>query len=125
LAFLVVKLNIYNARALKVIPPYLQRSQYIPMEVGDFGDGGAFPEIHVVQYPLNMGRPGVKSSAVVTVDVDSNGQVRFDAIVKQGTSKDKLIQTSLADLKEKKGDGNAVRTSPFLSALTHSCRICY
>ena len=54
------------------------------MSVDDFGDGGAFPEIHVVQYPLHMGRPGHKSSAVVAVAVDEAGGVRFDAIVKQG-----------------------------------------
>ena len=28
----------------------------------DYGDGGSFPEIHVAQYPLDMGREG-KSEA--------------------------------------------------------------
>ena len=81
-----------------------QRSNFIPKNVEDFNDGGAFPEIHVVQYPLNMGKPGTKSSAIVTVDVDDNGQVRYDAIVKQGANKNKIVQTSLEDMKEKEGN---------------------
>jgi SNW domain-containing protein 1 len=80
----------------------------VPIDVEDFGDGGAYPEIHLVQYPLNMSKPGVKSTAVITVDVDENGQVRYDAIVKQGTNKNKIVHTSLNDLKEKSGDSDAV-----------------
>nr|TKS10228.1 SNW/SKI-interacting protein-like [Populus alba] len=38
------------------VPPYLQRKGFVPRKVEDFGDGGAFPEIHVAQYPLDMGR---------------------------------------------------------------------
>lgn len=67
-------------------------------------DGGAYPEIHIVQYPLNMGKPGVKSSAVVSVDVDEKGQIRYDAIVKQGANKGRIVQTSLNDMKEKEAD---------------------
>ena len=33
-------------------PPYGQRRGWIPRHEADFGDGGAFPEIHVAQYPL-------------------------------------------------------------------------
>lgn len=86
------------------IPPYLYRQQFIPYQQSDFGDGGAFPEVHVVQYPLDMGRPGVKSTAVIAVDVDETGDVRYDAIVKHGGNQKKIIQTSLNDMKEKKGD---------------------
>ena len=86
------------------VPPYLCRQNFIPYKVEDFGDGGSFPEIHVVQYPLNMGRPGAKSTAVVSVDVDENGQVRFDSIVKQGGNKDKLVQSTLEDMKESSGN---------------------
>lgn len=85
------------------VPPYLYRQNFIPCKVEDFGDGGAFPEIHVVQYPLNMGRPGAKSTEVIAVDVDDKGQVRFDAIVKQGANKDKIVRTSLDDMKESDG----------------------
>lgn len=33
-------------------PPYGQRKGWIPRTDADYGDGGAFPEITVVQYPL-------------------------------------------------------------------------
>jgi len=32
-----------------VVPPYLKRKGYVPRRPEDFGDGGAFPEIHVSQ----------------------------------------------------------------------------
>lgn len=35
-------------------PPYGQRKGWIPRAEADFGDGGAFPEITVVQYPLGV-----------------------------------------------------------------------
>ncbi len=38
------------------IPQYGHRLRYLPRNVDDFGDGGAFPEIHIMQYPLEMGR---------------------------------------------------------------------
>lgn len=34
----------------KIIPPYGQRQGFVPRSIEDFGDGGAFPEIHVAQY---------------------------------------------------------------------------
>jgi hypothetical protein len=84
-------------------PPYLHRQNFIPYQQSDFGDGGAFPEVHVVQYPLDMGRPGVKSTAVISVDVGETGEVRYDAIVRQGQNSKKIIQTSLDEMKEKRG----------------------
>lgn len=98
-------------RAQKVIPPYGQRQKYVPVTQEDFGDGGAFPEIHLIQFPLNMGKPGVKSSAVVTVDVDKNGDIKYDAIVKQGANRDKIVHTSMDSLKGGNGDEN-VREMP-------------
>lgn len=85
---------------LTTVPPYGQRQSFVPRAQDDFGDGGAFPEIHVAQYPLEMGRPATKtsgsssrgggggvagisglgnnagSSAIVAVDVDEKGKVR-------------------------------------------------
>jgi len=37
-------------------PPYGQRRGWVPRRPEDFGDGGAFPEIHIAQFPLGMGR---------------------------------------------------------------------
>ena len=39
-------------------PPYPSRAGWTPSTQHDFGDGGAYPEIAVAQYPLGMGRPG-------------------------------------------------------------------
>jgi hypothetical protein len=94
----------------KHVPPYPHRSKlnFIPTELADYEDGGAYPEIHVVQYPLKMGQPGVKSTAVIAVNVDEKGQVSYDALVKQGANKNKLIQTSLEDIKEKTASKEAI-----------------
>ena len=37
-----IKQNLY--------PPYGKRAGFVPKSEIDFGDGGAFPEIHVYQY---------------------------------------------------------------------------
>lgn len=59
-----------------------------------------------------MGRPSKKSAvsnAIIAVDVDANGDVKYDAIVKQGGNRDKTMYTSLDDMKEKEADGAALR----------------
>ncbi len=55
------------------MPPYGKRKGFIPRIKEDFGDGGAFPEIHVAQYPLDMGRLDKKSTAIVAVSVGATG----------------------------------------------------
>ena len=82
----------------------MARHNFTPFGIEDFGDGGAFPEIHVVQYPHDMGKPGAKSSSIVAVTVDLAGQVKFDAIVKQGANRNKIVQSSLSDIKQKDGE---------------------
>ncbi|KAL7992591.1 hypothetical protein Chor_016847 [Crotalus horridus] len=69
-------------------PPYGYRKGWIPRMLEDFGDGGAFPEIHVAQYPLDMGRKKKMSNALA-VQVDAEGKIKYDAIARQGQSKDK------------------------------------
>jgi SNW domain-containing protein 1 len=51
-----------------------------------------------------MGRPGAKTTSVIAVDVDSNGQVRYDAIVKQGINKNKIVKSTIEDMKESEVD---------------------
>lgn len=94
---------------------------FIPRLPGDFNDGGAYPEIHVAQYPLDMGRPGrvsqplflfskdlifvkSQSQSVVPVTVDKDGEVRYDAIIKQGANRDKTVFSSYTDMIEKRVD---------------------
>jgi len=98
-----------------VPPAYGHRAGFVPRTKEDFGDGGAFPEIHVMQYPLDMGRrqkratgalvpvasasgsavvPASSSStAVVPVSVGSDGQVAWDAVVRQGHASGTIVHT--------------------------------
>ncbi|EIE21068.1 hypothetical protein COCSUDRAFT_54108 [Coccomyxa subellipsoidea C-169] len=71
------------------------RKTFVPRKVKDFGDGGAFPEIHVAQYPLDMGRQDKpRSDSTLAVTVGADGNVNYDAIVKQGRNKDKYIAST-------------------------------
>lgn len=62
-----------------LIPPYPQRKarKFVPRRQADFADGGAYPEIHVAQYPLNMGKPGARAS-------DSAGDAGADGECRRG-----------------------------------------
>ncbi|KAI2651713.1 SNW domain-containing protein 1 [Labeo rohita] len=72
-------------------PPYGFRKSW------DFGDGGAFPEIHVAQYPLEMGRKKRTSNALA-VQVDAEGKIKYDAIARQGQNKDKVVFSKYTDM---------------------------
>jgi SNW domain-containing protein 1 len=78
-------------------PPYGRRQGFIPRVPEDFGDGGAFPEIHVAQYPLDMGRKNKASTAIVSVQVDQQGKVRYDSLLAaQGQTKQ--VKSTYKDL---------------------------
>lgn len=74
-------------------PPYLRRAGFVPRKPEDFGDGGAFPEVHVAQYPLDLGREGAgaRGGKTLAISVGADGDVSFEAILRQGASKDKII----------------------------------
>lgn len=79
-------------------PPYGQRSAWRPRSAEDFGDGGAFPEVPVAQYPLDMGRKQVSSSNALAIQVDGEGKVKYDAIARRGHNEKRIIHTSFKDL---------------------------
>lgn len=80
------------AIGIKEAPPYLRRQNFVPRRAEDFGDGGSFPEVHVAQYPLDMGRPdGIQSNKTLAVTVNSEGSINYDAILRQGANRDKII----------------------------------
>ena len=111
------------AAALVKLPPEERRRQklFVPRSLADFEDGGAYPEIHVAQWPRHMGNPHVKkapttdsketgaivrgsqsaSRAIVNAEVDADGQVSYDAIVKGGTNSDKKVYSRLEDMKSR------------------------
>ena len=88
------------------------RKLFVPRSLEDFDDGGAFPEIHVAQYPRHMGNPHLKkqgttggshinsssSRAIVNVEVDRDGEISYDMIVKGGTNSDKKVFSRHEDL---------------------------
>jgi SNW domain-containing protein 1 len=88
-----------NARA-SAAPPYGQRRGFIPRSENDFGDGGAYPEIHVAQYPLDMGNPNSlgKKSKALALQTDATGKVRYDLIARQGHGKDKIVYSNINQL---------------------------
>ncbi|KAK3714013.1 mRNA splicing protein [Vermiconidia calcicola] len=80
-------------------PPYGQRAGWRPRNPEDFGDGGAFPEVPVAQYPLDMGRKGgASSSNALAIQVDNEGKVKYDAIARRGHSDKRVIHASFKDL---------------------------
>ncbi|KAF9527015.1 SKIP/SNW domain-containing protein [Crepidotus variabilis] len=81
-----------------VRPPYGQRNAWKPTSQEDFGDGGAFPECHIAQYPLGMGKKKASSGNTLALQVDSEGNVRYDAIAHQGQRHGKLVQSQFKDL---------------------------
>jgi SNW domain-containing protein 1 len=80
-------------------PAYGSRKNWRPRTAEDFGDGGAFPEVHVAQYPLDMGKKGEpsKSNAMVR-RVDSEGKTKYDEIAKRGHGESRIVQASFKDL---------------------------
>lgn len=89
-------------------PQYGQRSGWRPRNAEDFGDGGAFPEIPVAQYPLDMGRKGNgTSSNALTLQVDAEGKVKYDAIARQGHNDNRIIHSSFKDLIPLRQQANA------------------
>jgi SNW domain-containing protein 1 len=83
-------------------PPYGKRRGFIPRTPEDFGDGGAFPEIHVAQYPLGMGKSTVEAakstSNALAVQLDAEGKIKYDLIARQGHGKDKVVYSKYTDL---------------------------
>jgi len=79
-------------------PPYGKRAGWRPQNAQDYGDGGAFPEIPVAQYPLDMGRKGSGQSNALAIQVDGEGKVKYDAIVRQGHNDKRIIHASFKDL---------------------------
>lgn len=117
--------------ARTTVPPYGQRPGWKPASAEDFGtlmeitgindgahffagDGGAYPECNVAQYPLEMGKKKVRctfilcsvlfimlqgsSGNTLALQVDSEGNVRYDAIAQQGHTPGKIVQSQFKDL---------------------------
>jgi len=83
------------------IPPYLQRGDWVPRDPQDFENGGAFPEIHVPQYPPGFENPALKTSNSLVKTVDEAGNVKYDTILNQTYDSGKVVHTTLAKMTER------------------------
>jgi len=84
------------------VPPYGKRHGWTPRTVEDFGDGGAFPELHVAQYPLDMGRKiEDTNNSIVPITIDKQGETRFDSIMTYGRREGVVVHTKIHSTKEK------------------------
>ncbi|KAG8934582.1 mRNA splicing protein [Tulasnella sp. 419] len=81
-----------------VIPPYGQRNGWRPSSQAHFADGGAYPECHVAQYPLDMGKKKANAGGTLALQVDGEGNVRYDAIAQQGHRDGRTVQSQFKDL---------------------------
>ena len=96
-------------------PPQGRRKGWVPRTLADFGDGGAFPEIHVAQYPLDMGRKKQQSSQVLALTTDASGKARHDMVAAVGQREGKHIVSARDALKGR------CATSPHLTPDTIPC----
>ncbi|KAE9028672.1 SNW/SKI-interacting protein A [Phytophthora rubi] len=100
------------------IPRYPLRvtQQFVPRRNEDFGDGGAYPELPVAQFPLGMGKKGGNGSSsknngggTLALQVrGEDGKVSYDAIVTQQHRDKTKVYTKFSDIVEKDGDAKAL-----------------
>eukprot|EP00871_Galdieria_phlegrea_P000601 jgi/Galph1/1541/GphlegSOOS_G222.1 len=102
--------SLHNTEHGNKIPQYPHRNEcrFIPRTEEDFADGGAYPEVHVLQYPANMGlKHKYKSGATLRTlvpTVDAKGEVDYSSVVRQGENKNKVVHASYESLREKHRD---------------------
>ncbi|WVQ93525.1 pre-mRNA-processing protein 45 [Kwoniella sp. CBS 9459] len=80
------------------IPAYGKRKGWKPRAAADFNGGGAYPECHIAQYPLDMGRKKTGAGTTLALQVDQDGLVRYDAIAQHGRAAGTRVQSSFKDL---------------------------
>ncbi|KAJ2453347.1 mRNA splicing protein [Coemansia sp. RSA 2336] len=80
------------------IPAYGERKGWVPKTIDDFGDGGAYPEIHMLQYPLGMGRKRGKKGNALAKQVDSEGNASYDALVRYGRRDNEVVHSQFKDM---------------------------
>ncbi|MBW0499605.1 hypothetical protein O181_039320 [Austropuccinia psidii MF-1] len=85
--------------SLIIIPSYGSRKGWRPKLPDHFGDGGAYPECHIAQYPLEMGRKKHATSGnTLALTVDAEGKIDYTKIAKQGHRDGRHVQAQFKDL---------------------------
>ena len=91
----------------------------------DFGDGGAFPEIHVAQYPRHMARPGgppTSSSTALSISMNGQGRANHEAVVTQGGRGEKHVHAKFTDLIPKPNQASQSLALPSKEDLDETAR---
>ncbi|KAI9339894.1 SKIP/SNW domain-containing protein [Obelidium mucronatum] len=114
--------------AVRGAPPYGQRKGWMPRSTLDFADGGAFPEIHTAQYPLDMGRKtgaakAGTSSGTLALQTDADGNLRYDMVLTHQARDGKIIHSQFKDIEAKDvNDDRAKPTPEELEKITEKTR---
>ncbi|KDO25963.1 hypothetical protein SPRG_08616 [Saprolegnia parasitica CBS 223.65] len=88
------------------VPAYPHRAKFVPRAAEDYGDGGAYPEIHVSQFPMGVGsKDKISDTNVLALQVNESGRAQYDAIVKK---KNQIVYSSFADVVEKVPEAEAL-----------------
>lgn len=58
-------------------PKYGERQSYRPSQTKDYFDGGSFPEIRIVQFPLDMGRSQTSNANRSTLPLQTDKGLRL------------------------------------------------
>jgi SNW domain-containing protein 1 len=112
-----MKTELFCAQA-KHLPIQIERDLFqetqktLEMEVmfPDFvciNNTGAYPEIHVAQYPLEMGRKKGTETKSVPVQLDSQGRVKYEAVLGGGDKR--IVQARHEDLVARKVNEDDIR----------------
>ncbi|KAJ2824142.1 mRNA splicing protein, partial [Coemansia erecta] len=80
------------------VPAYGSRKGWVPKTSSDFGDGGAYPEIQMLQYPLGMGRKRGKKGNALAKQVDGEGNTSYGALVRHNRRADEVVHSQYKDM---------------------------
>eukprot|EP00746_Dinoflagellata_sp_MGD_P149587 gnl/MRDRNA2_/MRDRNA2_81591_c0_seq1.p1 gnl/MRDRNA2_/MRDRNA2_81591_c0~~gnl/MRDRNA2_/MRDRNA2_81591_c0_seq1.p1 ORF type:complete len:386 (-),score=32.52 gnl/MRDRNA2_/MRDRNA2_81591_c0_seq1:119-1276(-) len=53
----------------------------MPKTDSDYGDGGAYPEINLLQYPRQMGGHAVETNGCLPIDVNIDGNIKYNCLL--------------------------------------------
>ena len=79
---------------------------------------GAFPEVRQAQFPLGMGKDDNKSQGTLAVTLNADGQVNYDAVLKQSKLADQSVTSSHSALVPKVDDINKGVSTGTLASCT-------
>ncbi|PSN67978.1 hypothetical protein BS50DRAFT_491807 [Corynespora cassiicola Philippines] len=85
------------------IPSYPSRQGWRPRSAEDYNDGGAYPEVHIAQYPPGFEKEGAgatstRSNALALKVDNATGKTKYDEIAKRGHAESRIVQSSFKDL---------------------------